>query len=67
MKVNYKCHIVKHRVPVGYAEYMVFPRISAIAEVVWTPKELRNPDNFIMRMEKQFRRYDILMVNYRQK
>jgi len=50
-----------------HAEYMVFPRISAIAEVVWTPKELRNWDNFIMRMEKQFRRYDILMVNYRQK
>ncbi len=50
-----------------HAEYMVFPRISAIAEVVWTPKELRDWDDFIMRMGKQFRRYDILNINYRRK
>lgn len=45
-------------------EYMAFPRIAAISEVVWTPKELKDWDDFIIRMEKQFRRYKLLGINY---
>jgi hexosaminidase len=45
-------------------EYMVFPRMSALAEVVWTPKELKNWDNFAGRMSKQFKRYDFIGLNY---
>jgi hexosaminidase len=45
-------------------EYMVFPRMSALAEVVWSPRELRNWKNFTARMPKQFKRYDARKINY---
>ena len=45
-------------------EYMVFPRISALAEVVWTPKEKKNWKDFTVRMQKQFKRYDQRKINY---
>lgn len=45
-------------------EYMVFPRISALAEVVWTPKEMKNWKDFATRMSKQFKRYDARKINY---
>jgi hexosaminidase len=45
-------------------EYMVFPRMSALAEIVWTPRELKNWDNFKLRMPKQFKRYDMRGINY---
>lgn len=45
-------------------EYMVFPRISALAEVMWTPREQKNWNHFTERMQKQFRRYHYRKVNY---
>ena len=45
-------------------EYMLMPRISAIAEVNWTKKEAKNLDDFICRMDKQFKRYEFLNANY---
>lgn len=45
-------------------EYMVFPRISALSEIVWTPKENKDWDNFKSRMAKQFTRYDQRKINY---
>ncbi|HKG67713.1 MAG TPA: beta-N-acetylhexosaminidase [Segetibacter sp.] len=45
-------------------EYMVFPRISALAEVVWSPKEAKNWKNFAVRMGKQFERYNRRGINY---
>ena len=45
-------------------EYMVFPRMSALAEVVWSPRELRSWKDFTARMPKQFKRYDARKINY---
>lgn len=45
-------------------EYMVFPRLSALAEVLWTPKEKKNWNDFTRRMQKQFQRYDYRKINY---
>jgi hexosaminidase len=45
-------------------EYMVFPRISALAEVVWTRKENKDWNNFVARMSKQYARYDQRGVKY---
>ena len=45
-------------------EYMVFPRISALAEVVWTPRENKNWQAFTLRMQKQFKRYEYRKINY---
>lgn len=48
----------------NYAEYMITPRQAALAEVLWTPKEKRNYDNFTGRMLHQFKRYDLIKINY---
>ncbi len=45
------------------AEYMVYPRGSALAEVVWSPKEKRNWHNFLQRMQTHFKRFEYQEVN----
>ncbi|RCW31591.1 family 20 glycosylhydrolase [Marinilabilia salmonicolor] len=47
-----------------HVEYMVYPRAVALSEVVWTPKEQRDYSNFLSRLEKHYKRLDILDVNY---
>ena len=48
-----------------HAEYMIFPREFALAEVVWSPKESRDYDDFLRRLKTDERRLDQLGVNYR--
>jgi len=47
-----------------YAEYMSVPRMTALSEVVWSPKESRNWKYFRARLENFFKRLDILDINY---
>ena len=49
-----------------HVEYMVFPRMLALAEVVWSPQELRNWEDFVQRLPDHLRYFDALGVNYRQ-
>lgn len=46
-------------------EYMAYPRAVALAEVVWTPRQLRNRADFRRRLDVHLRRLDALGVNYR--
>jgi len=46
-----------------HVEYMVVPRMLALAEVLWTPKEARDEKNFIERLESEFHRLEALDVN----
>ncbi len=46
-------------------EYMAFPRMSALAEVVWTPKERKDYAGFLDRLTPHLNRLHILDVNYR--
>jgi hexosaminidase len=46
-------------------EYMAFPRASALSEVLWTPRELRNFADFTMRLPRHLDRLTALDVNYR--
>lgn len=46
------------------AEYMLFPRISALSEVCWSPLEKKNWEGFKKRMAAQFKRFDLWKVNY---
>lgn len=46
-------------------EYMAFPRMCAMAEVDWSPKETRHWDDFSLRLQTHLRRLDELGVNYR--
>jgi hexosaminidase len=47
-----------------HAEYMTWPRGWAMSEVFWCAPENKNWDDFIVRVERQFRRNDISGVNY---
>jgi hexosaminidase len=46
------------------AQYMTWPRAFAIAEDTWSPKENKNWDDFIRRIEAQFTRFDVEEVKY---
>lgn len=45
-------------------EYMVFPRLPALAEVGWTPAGQRNWDDFRVRLGNQAKRFDNMDINY---
>ncbi len=45
-------------------EYMAVPRMLALAEVLWTPKEKRNEGDFLRRLEAELPKLDAMNVNY---
>jgi len=47
-----------------HLEYMTWPRAFAIAEAVWSPKSVRNFDDFASRVEKHFARFDEAEIKY---
>ena len=47
------------------AEYMVFPRLCALAEVLWTLREARDYTDFTRRLATHLERLAALDVNYR--
>jgi len=49
-----------------HAEYMIAPRVSALAEVVWSPKRRQDWTSFQARMQDQYTRYQAAGFNYRQ-
>lgn len=52
---------------IGYpskVEYMIFPRMMALSEVLWSPKEKRNWDDFERRLPVLFERLDLQRVHY---
>ncbi len=48
-----------------HAEYMAFPRLVALAEVVWTPVARRDYGDFQSRLPRHLARLDALDVGYR--
>jgi hexosaminidase len=46
------------------AEYMAFPRILAMSEVVWTNAENKNYEDFVSRVVNFHKRLDVLDINY---
>ena len=45
-------------------EYMIFPRLSALSEVLWSPKENKNWAEFHTKIETMKKRYTIWGANY---
>ncbi|MEG0519421.1 MAG: beta-N-acetylhexosaminidase [Bacteroidales bacterium] len=45
-------------------EYAIFPRMSAIAEVYWSDKKLKNWPLFLLKLPAMFDRYDLWGANY---
>ncbi|WP_448825119.1 glycoside hydrolase family 20 protein [Capnocytophaga ochracea] len=47
-----------------HSEYMLFPRLLALAEISWTTDNLKNWDNFINRTQAFMKRWDVMKMNY---
>ncbi len=47
-----------------HAEYMVLPRMTALSEVLWSPKEKRNWADFSNRLITLTERFDTMDINY---
>ena len=45
-------------------EYMIFPRMSALSEVLWSPKENRDQNDFSTRITEMRKRYQLWNANY---
>lgn len=45
-------------------EYMIFPRLSALSEVLWSPKESKNWTEFQTKIETMKKRYTMWGANY---
>ena len=48
----------------AHSEYMIYPRLAALSEALWSPKADRDWNSFSSRMVSLFKRYDFLGVNY---
>jgi len=47
-----------------HAEYMYWPRSLALSEVLWSPEETKDWDNFIRRTEHHLKKFDQADINY---
>lgn len=47
-----------------YVEYMILPRMTALSEIVWTPKDDKNWEDFDTRLQHITERYDAMGLNY---
>jgi hexosaminidase len=47
-----------------HAQYMTWPRAFAVSESVWSPKEKKNWNDFIRRVENHFTRFDVAEIKY---
>ncbi|MVN75365.1 family 20 glycosylhydrolase [Hymenobacter sp. HMF4947] len=47
------------------AEYMLFPRLLAVAEVAWTPAAQKSYAAFLPRLGQQYAHLDLHKINYR--
>ena len=45
-------------------EYMIFPRMAALSEILWSPRESRNWEHFEKRLPAQFLRYERWNANH---
>jgi hexosaminidase len=62
--IGVQANLWTERVPTeARADYLVMPRMTALAELGWTHKDLY--DSYLQRLEKQYDRLDRLNVHYR--
>jgi hexosaminidase len=47
-----------------HAEYMILPRMLALAEDVWTPKAEKDWNDFLYRVNQHYKRFDAMKLNY---
>nr|WP_106790796.1 family 20 glycosylhydrolase [Aquimarina sp. Aq78] len=47
-----------------HSQYMIYPRLAALSEAVWSAKNQKNWDDFSKRITSMFQRYEYLGINY---
>ena len=47
-----------------HMQYMIWPRAFAVSEVLWSPKEKKNWNTFVLKVEQHFKRLDAAGVKY---
>lgn len=61
-----QCQLWSEYIPTAsHLEYMTFPRLCALAEVVWSPGGRKDYAGFLTRLQSHLARLDTLGVNYR--
>lgn len=48
----------------SHSQYMLFPRLTALSETVWSTKASRNWDDFSIRLKSMMKRYELLDINF---
>lgn len=48
----------------SHSEYMMFPRLAAVAEVLWTPEDKKDWEDFSERLRPLLKRFDYMDINY---
>jgi len=48
----------------SHSQYMIYPRLAAMAEAVWSPKESRDWESFSNRLFSLLKRYEYAGINY---
>lgn len=59
-----ECNMWTERAPQERVDYMMFPRMLAMAEVLWSQPAGRNYDEFYQRVQQHYPRLDYLGVQY---
>ncbi|MBK8267760.1 MAG: family 20 glycosylhydrolase [Planctomycetes bacterium] len=57
-------NIWSERAPPERVDWQVFPRLCAIAEIGWSPRDARDWNDFQRRMEAHYGRFDAMGVTY---
>lgn len=47
-----------------HSQYMIYPRLAALSEAVWSTKNQKDWDDFSKRITSMFQRYEYLGINY---
>jgi alpha-N-acetylglucosaminidase len=48
-----------------HLQYMAYPRAAAMSEVLWSPRDNRNYDQFLVHLTEHAKRFKAMEVNYR--
>ncbi len=59
-----ECNLWTEHIPEDRLEIMMFPRVCAMAEVLWTKRSAKDYSDFKQRMKQHYQRLDLLDVNY---
>ncbi len=59
-----ECNMWSERAPQPYIDRQVFPRLTAMAEVLWSPKDGKDFQDFRFRLKQHYPRLEALGVRY---